>query len=126
MAQINPMPTNPHSTNQPSVGQSPSGLFRMSVWEGEFERANTQLPRWYWNRDQRRRHYARWVEAEAETLAMRLSGLLRTDAPADTAGAARILVESLAHDIDWARRLEDSDRNNDARDARDGPFAHAA
>lgn len=99
--------------------RSPSGLFRMSAWEGEFERANAQLPRWYWNRDQRRRHYARWVEAEAETLAMRLSGLLRSDTPADTAGAARVLVESLSRDIDWARRLEDSE-------SEDGTFAHAA
>ena len=106
-------------TTQSTGDRSPSGLFRMSAWEGEFERANAQLPRWYWNRDQRRRHYARWVEAEAETLAMRLSGLLRSDTPEETAGAAHVLVESLVRDIDWARRLEDSE-------SEDGKFAHAA
>lgn len=96
--------------------RSPSGLFRMSAWESEFERFNTQLPRWYWNGDQRRRHYARWVEAEAETLALRLSGLLRPDTPAESAGPARVLVEALARDIDWARRLEEGDVGQDPWD----------
>jgi hypothetical protein len=59
------------------------------------------------------------VEAEAETLAMRLSGLLRSDTPAETESAARVLVDSLTRDIDWARRLEDSE-------SEDGKFAHAA
>lgn len=81
--------------------------------ENEFERSNAQLPRWYWNRDQRRRHYARWVEAEAETLAMRLSGLLRPDTPAESAEPARVLVESLARDVDWARRLEEMESDDD-------------
>ncbi|WP_247889896.1 hypothetical protein [Azospirillum brasilense] len=87
--------------------RSPSGLFRMSAWEGEMERSHPQLPRWYWNEAERRKHYARWVEAEAESLAMRLAGLLRPDTPADAAGPARLLVESLAHDAEWARSLED-------------------
>ncbi|AWU95322.1 hypothetical protein [Azospirillum ramasamyi] len=108
-----------NQTTHDTGDRSPSGLFRMSAWEGEFERANAQLPRWYWNPGQRRRHYARWVEAEAETLAMRLSGLLRSDTPAETAEAAHVLVDSLARDIDWARRLEDSD-------SEDGKLAHAA
>lgn len=104
--------------------QSPSGLFRMSAWESEFERSNAQLPRWYWNRDQRRRRYARWVEAEAETLAMRLSGLLRPDSPAESAEPARVLVESLARDIDWARRLEDMESDDD--EVHQGPLRKAA
>ncbi|WP_448204801.1 hypothetical protein [Azospirillum sp. sgz302134] len=87
--------------------RSPSGLFRMSAWEGEMERSHAQLPRWYWNEAERRRHYARWVEAEAETLAMRLAGMLRADTPAETAGPTRKLVESLARDAEWARRLEE-------------------
>ncbi|CAO3432673.1 hypothetical protein [Azospirillum doebereinerae] len=107
---------------------SPSGLFRMSVWESEFERTNAQLPRWYWNHDQRRRRYARWVEAEAETLAMRLSGLLRPDTPDETAGPARVLVESLARDIDWARRLEEDEFDDETFDGEThpGPLRHAA
>ena len=87
--------------------RSPSGLFRMSAWEGEMERTYPQLPRWYWNEAERRKQYARWVEAEAESLAMRLAGLLRPDTPADAAGPARALVESLARDAEWARRLEE-------------------
>ncbi|WP_286191860.1 hypothetical protein [Roseomonas genomospecies 6] len=87
--------------------RSPSGLFRMSAWEGEMERSYPQLPRWYWNEAERRKQYARWVEAEAESLAMRLAGLLRPDTPADAAGPARALVESLARDIEWARSLEE-------------------
>lgn len=99
--------------------RSPSGLFRMSAWEGEMERSNAQMPGWYWDVDQRRRGYARWVEAEAETLAMRLAGMLRPDTPAETAGPTRILVEALARDADWARRLEN--RSMDS-----GPLARAA
>lgn len=87
--------------------RSPSGLFRMSAWEGEMERTYPQLPRWYWNEAERRKQYARWVEAEAESLAMRLAGLLRPDTPADAAGPARALVESLARDAEWARSLEE-------------------
>ena len=87
--------------------RSPSGLFRMSSWEGEMERAYAQLPRWYWDTAARRRHYARWVEAEAETLAMRLAGMLRPDTPAETAGPARVLVEALARDAEWARQMEE-------------------
>lgn len=87
--------------------RSPSGLFRMSAWEGEMERSHAQLPRWYWNEAERRRQYARWVEAEAESMAMRLAALLRPDTPAETAGPARALVESLARDAEWARRLEE-------------------
>ena len=87
--------------------RSPSGLFRMSAWEGEMERSHTQLPRWYWNEAERRRQYARWVEAEAEGMAMRLAALLRSDTPAETAAPARALVESLARDAEWARRLEE-------------------
>ncbi|MBP2232089.1 hypothetical protein J2847_005414 [Azospirillum agricola] len=102
---------------------SPSGLFRMSIWESEFERSNAQLPRWYWDHDRRRRYYARWVEAEAGTLASRLSGLLRPDTPAETAGPASLLIESLARDIDWARRLEEDDPEEDMH--RD-PLRHAA
>lgn len=102
---------------------SPSGLFRMAAWESEFERSNAQLPRWYWNRDQRRRRYARWVEAEAETLALRLSGLLRPDTPEESSGAARLLVESLTRDIDWARRLE-GEHTDDTTHS--GPLRHAA
>ena len=87
--------------------RSPSGLFRMSAWEGEMERTYPQLPRWYWNEAERRKQYARWVEAEAESLAMRLAVLLRPDTPADAAGPARALVESLARDAEWARSLEE-------------------
>ena len=87
--------------------RSPSGLFRMSAWEGEMERSYPQLPRWYWNEAERRKQYARWVEAEAESLAMRLAVLLRPDTPADAAGPARALVESLARDAEWARSLEE-------------------
>ncbi|WP_247895879.1 hypothetical protein [Azospirillum brasilense] len=87
--------------------RSPSGLFRMSAWEGEMERSHPQLPRWYWNEAERRKQYARWVEAEAESLALRLAGMLRPDTPADSAGPARLLVESLARDAEWARSLED-------------------
>jgi hypothetical protein len=79
----------------------------MSSWEGEMERAYAQLPRWYWDTAARRRHYARWVEAEAETLAMRLAGMLRPDTPAETAGPARVLVEALARDAEWARQMEE-------------------
>lgn len=86
--------------------RSPSGLFRASSWEGEMERSHAQMPGWYWDGDQRRRRYARWVEAEAETLAMKLAGLLRPDTPAEIAGPARALVEALARDAEWARRLE--------------------
>lgn len=95
----------------PDPERSPSGLFRMSAWEGEMERSHAQLPRWYWNEEERHRRYARWVEAEAETLAMRLAGLLRPDTPADAAGPARALIESLARDAEWARRLEHTGRN---------------
>lgn len=87
--------------------RSPSGLFRMSAWENEMERTHAQLPRWYWDRAARRRAYARWVEAEAETLALRLSALLRSDTPAQTADPARAVIESLARDAAWARRLEE-------------------
>ena len=87
--------------------RSPSGLFRMSTWEGEMERTYPQLPRWYWNEAERRKQYARWVEAEAESLAMRLAGLIRPDTPADAAGPTRALVESLARDVEWARSLEE-------------------
>jgi len=102
---------------------SPSGLFRMSAWESEFERSNAQLPRWYWNPGRRRRHYARWVEAEAETLALRLSGLLRPDTPDESAGPARALIESLARDIDWARRLEEEEPDDETHH---GPLRRAA
>ncbi|WP_247895023.1 hypothetical protein [Azospirillum brasilense] len=95
------------TTKHTHAERSPSGLFRMSAWEGEMERTYPQLPRWYWNEAERRKQYARWVEAEAESLAMRLSGLLRPDTPADAAGPARLLVESLARDAEWARSLED-------------------
>ncbi len=93
--------------NASHAERSPSGLFRRSAWEGEMERSHAQLPRWYWNEAERNRQYARWVEAEAESLAMRLAGLLRPDTPAETAGPARALVESLARDAEWARRLEE-------------------
>lgn len=104
--------------------RSPSGLFRMSAWEGEMERSNAQMPGWYWDADQRRRRYARWVEAEAETLAMRLAGLLRPDTPAETADPTRILVDALARDADWARRLEI--RPLETRPLDCGPLARAA
>ncbi|CAO3451908.1 hypothetical protein [Azospirillum argentinense] len=95
------------TTKHTPAERSPSGLFRMSAWEGEMERSHPQLPRWYWNEAERRKQYARWVEAEAESLALRLAGLLRPDTPADSAGPARLLVESLARDAEWARSLED-------------------
>ena len=93
--------------NTSHAERSPSGLFRMSAWEGEMERSNAQLPRWYWNEAERRRHYARWVEAEAETQAMRLAGLLRPDTPVETAAPTRAVIELLARDAEWARRLEE-------------------
>lgn len=83
--------------------RSPSGLFRMSAWEGDMERTHAQLPRWYWNRDERYRNFARWVEAEAAGLAMQLGRNLRPDTPPETAGPARALVELLARDAEWAR-----------------------
>ncbi|MBK3735165.1 hypothetical protein GAY29_19040, partial [Azospirillum brasilense] len=68
------------TTKHTHAERSPSGLFRMSSWEGEMERSHPQLPRWYWNEAERRKQYARWVEAEAESLALRLAGRPR---PAD-------------------------------------------
>lgn len=87
---------------------SPSGLFRMASWEGDMERSNAQLPRWYWNDAERRRRFALWVEAEAGTMAMQLARLLRPDTPPETAAPARSLVDQLARDADWARRLADA------------------
>lgn len=87
--------------------RSPSGLYRMSAWENEMEATHAQLPRWYWNEAERRRHYARWVEAEAESTAMALARRLRPDTPAETAAPARALIAILARDAEWARRLEE-------------------
>ncbi len=85
--------------------RSPSGLFRPGVWEAEMERSHAVMPRWYWNEAERRRRYARWVEAEAEGLAMRLLTLLHPETPADVADPARTLVAALARDAEWARGL---------------------
>lgn len=83
--------------------RSPSGLFRMAAWEGEMERSNAQLPRWYWNRAERYRHFARWVEAEADGMAMQLTRHLRPDTPPETVEPVRRMVEMLARDAAWAR-----------------------
>jgi len=85
--------------------RSPSGLFRKAAWEGDMERTHAQLPRWYWDRAERHRHFARWVEAEAEGMAMQLARQLRPDTPAETAGPAWTLVELLTRDAAWARRV---------------------
>jgi len=84
--------------------RSPSGLFRMAVWEGDMERTHAQMPRWYWDRTERYRHFARWVEAEAAGMAMQLTRHLRPDTPPETAEPARSLVELLVRDAEWARR----------------------
>lgn len=89
-----------------SAERSPSGLFRMAAWEGDMERRHAQMPRWYWNRAERYRQFARWVEAEADGMAMQLSRHLRPDTPADTAGAVRRMTDLLARDAEWARRAE--------------------
>ena len=86
-----------------SAERSPSGLFRMATWEGDMERSHAQMPRWYWNRAERYRQFARWVEAEAEGMAMQLVRHLRPDTPPEAAGPARALVELLARDAAWAR-----------------------
>ena len=83
--------------------RSPSGLFRMAAWEGEMERSHAQLPRWYWDRAERHRHFARWVEAEADGMAMQLGRHLRPDTPPETVEPVRRMVELLARDADWAR-----------------------
>lgn len=88
----------------PSAERSPSGLFRMAAWEGDMERSHAQMPRWYWNRAERERHFARWVEAEAEGMAMQLVRHLRPDTPSETAGSAWTLVELLTRDAAWARQ----------------------
>ena len=87
----------------PSVERSPSGLFRMAAWEGDMERRNAQMPRWYWNRAERHRHFALWVEAEADGMAMQLARHLRPDTPPETAGAVHRVAELLARDAAWAR-----------------------
>ncbi|WP_448189933.1 hypothetical protein [Azospirillum sp. sgz301742] len=86
-----------------SAERSPSGLFRMATWEGDMERSHAQMPRWYWNRAERYRQFARWVEAEADGMAMQLARHLRPDTPPETAAPVRMLVELLARDAAWAR-----------------------
>lgn len=87
-----------------SAERSPSGLFRMATWEGDMERSHAQMPRWYWNRAERYRQFVRWVEAEAEGMAMHLARHLRPDTPPETAGAVGPLVDLLSSDAAWARR----------------------
>ncbi len=84
--------------------RSPSGLFRMSVWENDMERTYTQMPAWYWNHAERRWHFARWVEMEASGMAMLLARHLRSDTPLETAGPTRRMLDLLMHDAHWAQR----------------------
>lgn len=86
--------------------RSPSGLFRMGTWEGEVERTHGQLPAWYWNAGERRRRFIRWVENEAEGLAMQLGRLLRSDTAPDTARPVAELIDALTRDAAWARLME--------------------
>ncbi|WP_245593402.1 hypothetical protein [Azospirillum halopraeferens] len=97
--------------------RSPSGLFRMSVWEGDMERSHAHLPRWYRNDAERARRFALWVEAEAEGLAMQLGRHLRGDTAAEVAGPARTLIGVLARDVAWARRIADRPPPGTAMDA---------
>ena len=87
-----------------SAERSPSGLFRMAAWEGDMERCHAQMPRWYWDRAERYRQFARWVEAEADGMAMQLSRHLRPDTPPETAATVWQMVELLTRDAAWARR----------------------
>lgn len=93
-----------HTTGR--ADRSPSGLFRMGTWEGEVERTHGQLPAWYWNAGERRRRFIRWVEDEAEGLAMQIGRLLRSDTTPDAARPAAELIDALARDAAWARRME--------------------
>ncbi|HYH21220.1 MAG TPA: hypothetical protein VD995_21640 [Azospirillum sp.] len=84
--------------------RSPSGLYRMSAWEGEMERTHPRLPAWYWREADRRRAFARWVEAEAGSMALQLGRLLRPDTAPDAASATRAMIDLLARDAEWGRR----------------------
>lgn len=86
--------------------RSPSGLFRMGTWEGEVERTHGQLPQWYWNAGERRRRFVRWVEDEAEGMAMQLGRLLRPDTDPEAARPAAELIDVLTRDAAWARRMD--------------------
>ncbi|MGQ9367131.1 hypothetical protein [Azospirillum sp. A39] len=97
--------------------RSPSGLFRMGAWESEMERTHARMPRWYWNDGERSRRFALWVEAEADGLALQLGRHLRPDTAAVVAGPARALIEALAGDAAWARRVADAAARGRSLDA---------
>ncbi|WP_162913084.1 hypothetical protein [Rhodospirillaceae bacterium SYSU D60014] len=90
-------------------GASPSGLLTRRAWEADLTDLYGEIPSWYGSSLERDRQFARWVQAEAKNLAMRLERLLDTEGESTLAPQTRAIAEALWADADWARyRLDGS------------------
>ena len=91
----------PPADNRPSadaLDASPSGLLTRAGWIAARLDAGEPPPRGACHRQ-----FARWVHAEARTLAGRLEPLLRADSDPALADPLERLIDALARDAEWAR-----------------------
>ena len=91
----------------PSSPGSPSGLLSRRAWEAELARVHGGMPDWYASGAERDRRFARWVQAEAKTLASRLDRLLDAGVKPALSCHVRAVAAALWADADWARRCLD-------------------
>lgn len=101
--------------------RTPSGLLTRAAWEGAMARCGEPLAdhqdRTAADAPGPDRGFARWVHAEARTLAGQLERLaLQPEAAPALSRHAKALAAALAADADWARRHLDGRYDGDPSD----------